>query len=774
MSTYSSLRATIDANIRANGTQAITGQILNSVLNQMVDSLVAGYLFKGIATTSTSPGTPDQQVFYLAPAGTYANFGNAVIPEGNLGIFWYDSSWHSGSILIAPVLDIVNNLREGGDERLLSAEMGKFLGEYLLGYFDTLTNANTNAGRYLSYTTDGKTRGYVAIPVNRLVGFKGQVSVLSGSPIKYGLSLRPNPTNGNVYTYDSGWLTGGQSVTITGEDDTDDDDKYMVLVATYVSNNTGIPSLQEFLQYAGFKLESYARSGGVAAELQDLNDEVFGEDTEVAITNSNFPDSDYSSYTSAGKTRGVLIYPLSIPFALTISVNVASPIKVGVQGRVLRDSDANSNIKYDSGWITPGQSYSANNADFMNLGIQYIALAFTYVSDNSGIPTLQELRSFISFSYTFGGKTPSLREQMISLQKLRFGIIGHRGMHLNGVPEDSLDAYRYAGVCGFEYAETDFSATSDGYLVLMHDASINRTMRNKADYSNISGTINIASMTLAQLQAGYVLAATDKRYRRTIPLLEDYFKICKQYGMFPLPEIKETGNTQTTIKAAFDMGCEILGEGNFGFCSFSYSFLDYVRSLSKRTPLFYIGSTILNSTNSLTGEKRNSPLDVWYPDYTNATLTEQAVKALHEAGQFVAAWTIPADKYDEIKKMGVDILASDYISPSRMDVGEWVRTDVDFSEFTTGGSVTDNALQLSSGQSASWTGESTWLGGYYLEVIGKGSFTITAPNLSKAISSADIDTFVFAGMCDNKTMQVTITASAASEIQFISFKHWKV
>lgn len=39
MSDFSRLRAIIDANIKQNGVEAITGDILNNVLNEMVDEL---------------------------------------------------------------------------------------------------------------------------------------------------------------------------------------------------------------------------------------------------------------------------------------------------------------------------------------------------------------------------------------------------------------------------------------------------------------------------------------------------------------------------------------------------------------------------------------------------------------------------------------------------------------------------------------------------------------------------------------------------------------
>lgn len=97
MSDYSSLKATINANIKANNNHEITGAITNTVLNAMVDSLGAGYQFMGVATP-TNPGTaqtPDYKCFYLATTpGKYTYLGGLVVADGEVAILKYDSSWH--------------------------------------------------------------------------------------------------------------------------------------------------------------------------------------------------------------------------------------------------------------------------------------------------------------------------------------------------------------------------------------------------------------------------------------------------------------------------------------------------------------------------------------------------------------------------------------------------------------------------------------------------------------------------------------------------------
>lgn len=93
MANYSQLKADIASVVKTNGAQEITGANLQQVLVQMINNSVGtGYLYKGIATPETQGGTPDQNVFYLAGAGAYANFGTT-IPEGSLGVFAYNGTW---------------------------------------------------------------------------------------------------------------------------------------------------------------------------------------------------------------------------------------------------------------------------------------------------------------------------------------------------------------------------------------------------------------------------------------------------------------------------------------------------------------------------------------------------------------------------------------------------------------------------------------------------------------------------------------------------------
>ena len=101
MANYAVLKAAVEQVVKANGNEEITGTNLQSILLSIINSIGTGYQFMGVATPSTEPGTPDQNVFYIAGAGTYANFGASVtVPTGSIGIFSYNGTWHKDSVSI--------------------------------------------------------------------------------------------------------------------------------------------------------------------------------------------------------------------------------------------------------------------------------------------------------------------------------------------------------------------------------------------------------------------------------------------------------------------------------------------------------------------------------------------------------------------------------------------------------------------------------------------------------------------------------------------------
>lgn len=74
-----------------------------SLLNAIRDAFSKGYLFAGVATTDTNPGTPEGKVFYIANGkGSYTNFGGLeVTDDDDFAIFTYDNAWAKSNVTLS-------------------------------------------------------------------------------------------------------------------------------------------------------------------------------------------------------------------------------------------------------------------------------------------------------------------------------------------------------------------------------------------------------------------------------------------------------------------------------------------------------------------------------------------------------------------------------------------------------------------------------------------------------------------------------------------------
>lgn len=116
MGNYEQLKAAIAAVIKANGAQEITGDVLQATLLSLVSNIGNNATFAGIATPTTNPGTPDQNVFYLAAQpGVYSNFGGVELTDQVLIFSNKNRSWVktdfgiATSAKITEVVECLNN-----------------------------------------------------------------------------------------------------------------------------------------------------------------------------------------------------------------------------------------------------------------------------------------------------------------------------------------------------------------------------------------------------------------------------------------------------------------------------------------------------------------------------------------------------------------------------------------------------------------------------------------------------------------------------------------
>lgn len=94
MGNYEELKAAVASVIKTNGNQEITGQVLQNTLTTLISQVGANATFAGIATPNTAPGTPDQNVFYIAgQSGVYANFGGYEVTKNAVAFNNVSGNW---------------------------------------------------------------------------------------------------------------------------------------------------------------------------------------------------------------------------------------------------------------------------------------------------------------------------------------------------------------------------------------------------------------------------------------------------------------------------------------------------------------------------------------------------------------------------------------------------------------------------------------------------------------------------------------------------------
>lgn len=101
MGNYEELKQAVSDVIKSNGNQEITGTILQNALLTIISTVGNGATFAGIATPTTNPGTPDQNVFYIASEpGIYANFGNVKLIDQVLIFSNNNGTWYKSEVNI--------------------------------------------------------------------------------------------------------------------------------------------------------------------------------------------------------------------------------------------------------------------------------------------------------------------------------------------------------------------------------------------------------------------------------------------------------------------------------------------------------------------------------------------------------------------------------------------------------------------------------------------------------------------------------------------------
>lgn len=145
-------------------------------------------------------------------------------------------------------------------------------------------------------------------------------------------------------------------------------------------------------------------------------------------------------------------------------------------------------------------------------------------------------------------RVSQIRKKLLNCDEKTVMVASHRGDWRN-FPENSLEAIGSAIKMGVDIVEIDLQRTKDGELILMHDATLDRTS---------TGTGMIADTTLAYIKTLKLRNGCNIRTKHNVPTLREALKLAKGRVMLNLDKadryfeqvyelMKETGTTKQIV-----------------------------------------------------------------------------------------------------------------------------------------------------------------------------------------------------------------------------------
>lgn len=220
---YDQIKESIKAVIKENGNYEITGNVLQTVLLSMVDTLGPEYQFLGIATKSTVPVVVEGNSFYITTeVGTYTNFknsGNTTITVNQLGLLTSTNgtAWNFTPIFIGVSKgggevfnDYANNTAPGVNSHA-EGQKTEAVGNNSHAEGQDTTAGAANAHAEGQGTVTEEVGGHVAGMYNAVVA-NGLFNFGIGSSDDKRKSAMIITNEGKVYFTDAGGYDGGTSI----------------------------------------------------------------------------------------------------------------------------------------------------------------------------------------------------------------------------------------------------------------------------------------------------------------------------------------------------------------------------------------------------------------------------------------------------------------------------------------------------------------------------------------------------------------------------------
>lgn len=199
-------------------------------------------------------------------------------------------------------------------------------------------------------------------------------------------------------------------------------------------------------------------------------------------------------------------------------------------------------------------------------------------------------------------------------------LVGHRGASVTA-PENTLAAFNRAKAFA-DFVEFDVRSTNDGHLVVMHDATVERTTNGKGA---------VADFTFAQLRALDAGSWFKPEFAgEKIPSAEEAITAIQSEAA-PFME-RKTGTVAQFI--ALLQRNPLRPEGIV--MSFDYEFVVALKKAKPELHVGWVGAGVLHPSQIAQAIVDGVSHFIW----ANGDITPVMVNAIHQAGGLVFGWTI--------------------------------------------------------------------------------------------------------------------------------------
>ncbi|MBQ7921406.1 MAG: hypothetical protein IJ325_02360 [Clostridia bacterium] len=224
-------------------------------------------------------------------------------------------------------------------------------------------------------------------------------------------------------------------------------------------------------------------------------------------------------------------------------------------------------------------------------------------------------------------------------------MVAHRGL---SKMETENTAAAFIAACNRSYygVETDIWRTADHKYICNHDGASGRICEEN---------LVMEQSTLADLQALVLKDIDGNTDRNELRLCtpQEYRKICEHYGKICVPELKSnfTLDEIREIISIFDGYLD-----NTCFIAFNIDNLDKIKEIRPEQECQFLTGKY---TDDLPEEMAKRGMGI---DIAHSELTEERIKAFHDAGVQVNCWTVDdPERAETLIGWGVDYITSNIL-----------------------------------------------------------------------------------------------------------------